>query len=327
MWGVAYNCGGLSLIAKAGEPAYLSTPTTVTLATRQVRSSGRIPCGQPGAPAYGIPDLYQLATVSAPAGAIQCDAATFGLDRISDPSVTGCFVRLPAMVTAPPGNATKVADQGGAFTVGPDGGTVYYGVSGAGGSALIPRDVPGGSFECTNALFGPDPAYNVRKVCLLAPHPPTVAPPPITYYDTLNLQAQAMQRAQVAAAAQQEVAAAQAVTIATPVDQAAADAIVAQNAQAQASAAQQAAEAYRQVQLSAQAQAEQLAAQLATFQAAALAPAIAEETKQQVAQGQLIAAQTGAAAQAAASLPGGLSTTDLLLYGGLALAALLLLKG
>jgi hypothetical protein len=357
-------------IANNGELVYLSrggdrsgTGFTVYAGTMYCppqRSGTYVPC-----------QFSQHGSVEAPAGAFRCDDAAFGTSGGRD----SCYV-LAADIgyEPPPGNAVWKADQDVGFRVDAPS-VVYYGQKGAG--PYVPRLVEPSSYICNNKEFGPDPAFGRTKECLLAPRVVAEEGAPMTYYDDLARQYEAMQRAEVAAQAQRDMVAAQDRVFADrqAADYAAQQAQIAQNAQAQEAAALAAAEMYREAQQAAQRQAAQYAAELAALAAAnasdidaamaaaemaaqaealrqALAQAQAHEAEQRAAydmanaatqaemrnqeqaNARLDAAENAADQAAANAAAGGasspfanLSTTEMLMYGGIAAAAIYLLMG
>ena len=314
-----------------------------------------------------------------PAGAVRCTKENFGATFGSS---YGCGVRtseLGQYLETKPTIATKLADEGQGFRV-DTAGHVYYvpDYNRTGLSQGIRQFVLPGSFMCNNQHFGPDPAFGKPKQCWFVPAPGSdvvEAGAPITYYDELASQYEAMQRAEVAAQAQRDMVAAQDRVFADrqAADYAAQQAQIAQNAQAQEAAALAAAEMYRQAQQAAQQQAAQYAAELAALAAAnatdidaamaaaemaaqaealrqALAQAQAHEAEQRAAydmanaatqaemrnqeqaNARLDAAENAADQAAANAAAGGaaspfanLTTTEMLMYGGIAAAAIYLL--
>ena len=87
-------------------------------------------------------------------------------------AVTSRVVPTPVYATTSTsgGTLTKLADEGGSFTV-TGSGTVRYGV----GTTFIEMTVSGAG-QCNNTFFGNDPAVGSGKACYL--FVPTPAPPP-----------------------------------------------------------------------------------------------------------------------------------------------------
>lgn len=369
----AESASGWLRIGDDGDLAYLSRGGALLGEGFHVYY-GMMTFGPPGSGGIGMPPTATLlapASIEAPAGAFRCSGAAFGAGPGGK-----CYVRKSDVSLVPaPGNANPVADEGQGFRT-DTGGVVYFGAKGAHGP-YVPRVVDPGSYVCNDANFGPDPAWGSVKECLLAPHVAIEQGAPMTYYDDLARQYEAMQRAEAAAQAQRDMVAAQDRVFAErqAADYAAQQAQIAQNAQAQAAAAVAAAEMYRQTQQTAQQQAAQYAAELAALAAAnaadpdaamaaaemtaqaeslrqALAAAQAHEAEQQAAYDAALAATqaemrnqeqanarldaaTNASDQAAANAAAGgaaspfanLSTTEMIMYGGIAAAALFLLMG
>jgi hypothetical protein len=319
-----------------------------------------------------------------PAGSVRCDNATFG---VSGGSGWKCAVRtsdaaIVQNMQPPPGDASHVADENQGFRTDTNA-LVYFKVKGHPNGMV--RQVNPGSYMCNVQNFGPlvgrirddYPSDDLPAECLLAPLAAVEQGAPMTYYDDLARQYEAMQRAEAAAQAQRDMVAAQDRVFADrqAADYAAQQAQIAQNAQAQEAAALAAAEMYRQAQQQAQQQAAQYAAELAALAAAnasdidaamaagemaaqaealrqALAQAQAHEAEQRAAydmanaatQAEMrnqeqanarVDAAEAAADQAAANAAAGgasspfanLSTTEMLMYGGIAAAAIYLLMG
>ncbi len=370
--------GGWLLIARYGELAYLSRGGSTLGEGFTVYYGGlsctRDPTRLGAATCQAMPGMT---SVEAPAGAFRCTGETFGVPNTR----AGCYVKKSDVSCEPsPGNATHVADQGQGFRVDTPG-VIYYRPKDAGQGGVpncaVPRLIDPGSYVCDNANFGPDPAFGHTKECLLVPRVAVEEAAPMTYYDDLARQYEAMQRAEAAAQAQRDMVAAQDRVFAErqAADYAAQQAQIAQNAQAQAAAAVAAAEMYRQTQEAAQKQAADYAAELAALAAAnaadldaamaaaemtaqaeslrqALAAAQAHQAEQQAAYDAALAATQvemrnqeqanarldaaeNAADQAAANAAAGgaanpfanLSTTEMLMYGGIAAAAIYLLMG
>jgi len=321
---------------------------------------------------FGYPSVWnlpgQVATAQISPGSTPCTADTFGVPA-NLAAGRACYVLGPPPTAIPPGNAVRVAGQGGAFQV-KDPSIVYYGA----GSAWAPRQVDPGSYECTNYYFGPDPAWGQTKECRAAPIPATTVGPSSVVLDDRAREYDQLQAAAAGAQAQADLAAAQALVLSQNVDAAAQQAQIAQNAQAQSAASLSAAQSYLDTLKQYQAQQAALAASIAaaravgseTPEAAAAAASVAAQAiavqqavdaakstvaqhaaaydaamaatqveiqKQEAAAAQLKAAQEGAAQQAANAAAGGaptllgLSTSELVLYGGIALVGVLLLFG
>jgi len=367
-------------IAREGELAYLSRGGAL-LGEGFTVYYGSLACQPPtGTAAWmgGAATCQWIAppnSLEAPAGAFRCTQSAFGA-RFPG----ACYVKASDIsAEPPPGDAAHVADQGQGFRVDAPS-VVYYGTKKSNverGGPYVPRLVEPGSYVCDNKNFGPDPAWGKVKECLLAPRVVAEEGAPMTYYDDLARQYEAMQRAEVAAQTQRNMIAAQDRVFAERqnADYAAQQAQIAQNALAQEAAALAAAEMYRQAQQQAQRQAAQYAAELAALaaanasdidaaMAAANVAAEAESLRQTLAAAQAheaelqaayemanaatqaemrnqeqanarLDAAVNAADQAAANAAAGgasspfanLSTTEMLMYGGIAAAALYLLMG
>ena len=294
-------------------------------------------------------------------GSHTCDDATFGgrpygvgndwMGCYQGPIAAGGVI---GAVQGTPGAATKVADEGQAFTAS-EGETIWYGSSPGAGypGNYVGHNVEAGlSFTCNNAAFGPSGAGGARSCFAVPFQAPAPGSTPLTY--------ELQQAAQLAV--QTEKA-----------DEAAQQAQIAMNAAAQQAAALSAAEVYHQIQKQASDQAAAFAAQLAVIAAAgaadadaanaaadmaaqaealrqataaarsdvarqsvanqvAQAAALTEIRKQEIAEAELQAAQDASYTQSELAAGGGGSIagfkmSDLLLYGGLGLVALLLLTG
>lgn len=346
---------GYAPIARDGELIYLTHPMTVF---------------------YGVEMLGARASRELPAGAVRCTKENLGAPFfVGGAGGASCHVRssdLDQYLEAKPSIATKMADEGQGLRI-DSAGHVYFGA----GSRWIRQFVTPGSYVCSKQNFGPDPAFGTAKSCWFVPAPEegvVEAGAPITtqvedaaYYERL-------QRAEAAAQAQRDMIAAQDRVFAEQQAASAAEeqAMIAENALAQAAAALSASEAYRKVQQEAQARAAAYAAEIAALAASAhadadaamaaaetaaeaegvrqaLAQAQAHEAEQQAAYDAAFAAtqvemrnqeqaharvdaaqdaaDQAAANAAAGGMLGSVMSGNLLLYGGLAaLAALLILS-
>jgi hypothetical protein len=315
-------------------------------------------------------------------GSHTCDDATFGgrpygvgndwMGCYQGPIAAGGVI---GAVQGTPGAATKVADEGQAFTAS-EGETIWYGSSPGAGypGNYVGHNVEAGlSFTCNNAAFGPSGAGGARSCFAVPFQAPAPGSTPLTYELQQAAQLESMQRAETAAQAARDLAAAQLAVQTEKADEAAQQAQIAMNAAAQQAAALSAAEVYHQIQKQASDQAAAFAAQLAVIAAAgaadadaanaaadmaaqaealrqataaarsdvarqsvanqvAQAAALTEIRKQEIAEAELQAAQDASYTQSELAAGGGGSIagfkmSDLLLYGGLGLVALLLLTG